>query len=38
MLYAVNAVVYLYSIPKGRDRWDVWKIAKPACPPLPILK
>jgi hypothetical protein len=38
VLYAVNAVMYLHSIPKGRDRWDVWKTAKPACPPLPILK
>jgi hypothetical protein len=38
VLYAANAVMYLYSMPKGRDRWDVWKTAKPACPPLPILK
>jgi hypothetical protein len=38
VLYAVNAVIYLRSIPRGRDRWHVWKTAKPTCPPLPILK
>jgi hypothetical protein len=38
VLYAVNAVTYLHSIPRTRDRWEIWKLAKPACPPVPKLR
>lgn len=38
VLYAVNAVRYLRSIPTGRERWEMWCKARPVCPPLPTFK